>query len=340
MIKNTLKRFFRNQKQNEAIILLYHRVFTPITDVWDLSVSPDHFAQHLNILKNKYQVISLPELIIHHHKNTIKKKSVVITFDDGYSDNFSVAKPLLEDYQLPATFFICTDNIDTNRQFWWDELESIFLQSSYLPQKLPEKLSNFLSQSIDDLEHILKDTLLRNHRKWRPFISDPPSQRAKAYLIVWEKLKNLKKSEQEEWLHVIRDWAGFHENNEHANYSMSLTQLQSLKGNPYIQVGAHTVTHPALSEHDVEFQEHEVSASKNWLETQLAISIKSIAFPYGNYNDETLKVVEKLGFSASLTTENKLIKENSSPYTLGRWVIQDWSGDRFEEFLQNVFQKT
>ena len=52
-------------------------------------------------------------------------RSVVITFDDGYRDNLLVAKPILEEHGLPATVFVTTGYVGSNRDFWWDELESL-----------------------------------------------------------------------------------------------------------------------------------------------------------------------------------------------------------------------
>jgi len=58
-----------------------------------------------------------------------KKTGLVITFGDGYADNIINALPLLERYQIPATIFISTLNINTKNEFWWDRL--VFDYASY-----------------------------------------------------------------------------------------------------------------------------------------------------------------------------------------------------------------
>ena len=99
---------------------MYHRIATAAHDHWQLSVSPQLFEQHLQVLK-RYNVVSLPDLV-----KKVPRKGIAISFDDGYVDNYTTAKPLLEKYNLPATFFICNGNIGKQAEFWWDELEHIF----------------------------------------------------------------------------------------------------------------------------------------------------------------------------------------------------------------------
>ena len=64
----------------------------------------------------------------------VPSAGVVVTFDDGYADNFHNAKPLLERYEIPATVFVTTGYLQDQREFWWDELERILLQPGTLPR--------------------------------------------------------------------------------------------------------------------------------------------------------------------------------------------------------------
>lgn len=96
---------------------MYHRIATAAHDHWQLSVSPQHFEEHLQVLE-RYKVVALPELV-----RNVPRKGIAISFDDGYIDNYTTAKPLLEKYNMPATFFITNNNIENPAEFWWDELE-------------------------------------------------------------------------------------------------------------------------------------------------------------------------------------------------------------------------
>ena len=60
-----------------------------------------------------------------------------MTFDDGYLDNLTNAKPILEEHDVPATIFVCSGAVGRRQEFWWDQLERALLRS---PKKLPERL--------------------------------------------------------------------------------------------------------------------------------------------------------------------------------------------------------
>jgi peptidoglycan/xylan/chitin deacetylase (PgdA/CDA1 family) len=111
-IIHTIRHYF----EKRGVVLMYHRIAMPFNDHWELCVSPQHFEQQLQVLTKK-KVVSLQQLTGELHANNI-----AITFDDGYIDNYTTAKPLLEKYRLPATFFITTGQIEYPASYWWDEL--------------------------------------------------------------------------------------------------------------------------------------------------------------------------------------------------------------------------
>src|SRR5919198_5621208 len=75
-----------------AVILMYHRVFRTSADPFRLCVSPNHFAEHVEHLRRHYTVLTLCGLARALAAGRIPKRSVVLTFDDGYVDNFLYAK--------------------------------------------------------------------------------------------------------------------------------------------------------------------------------------------------------------------------------------------------------
>ena len=107
---------------NKAAVLHYHRVASVETDPWRLAVEPARFAEHLEVIASRFRPLALPELIRSTGKARIPSGAVSVTFDDGYRDNLEVAKPLLERYGVPATVFVITGYLDSECDFWWDEL--------------------------------------------------------------------------------------------------------------------------------------------------------------------------------------------------------------------------
>src|SRR4051794_17154479 len=112
----------RRINEKKVVVLMYHRITDESIDPWQLAVNPYFFEQHLEVLQKRFKVIRVNELIHQLTTKLITANSVCITFDDGYRDNFLNAKPLLEKYKCPASFFIPTLYIGQEQMFWWDEL--------------------------------------------------------------------------------------------------------------------------------------------------------------------------------------------------------------------------
>ncbi len=107
-------------------IIMYHNVDGNAEES-KLSVSPESFEKHMWFLKKfKYNVISLEELILlMRDKKPIPSKTIVITFDDGYKNNYTNAYPALKKYGLPATIFVIVKEIAKSGYMNWDELREM-----------------------------------------------------------------------------------------------------------------------------------------------------------------------------------------------------------------------
>ena len=176
---------------------MYHRIATPAADIWGIAVSPENFEQHLQLLRKKGNVVPLRELVKDVKQGKVRRNSIAITFDDGYADNFAVARPLLEKYQLPATFFITSGNIGKEEEFWWDELEHILLFAPQLPQIFAAVFSDSPFSFDLRAEASLTEELLQQHRSWDACDEAPPTLRARLFFTLWQQLKPLPPPEQE-----------------------------------------------------------------------------------------------------------------------------------------------
>jgi peptidoglycan/xylan/chitin deacetylase (PgdA/CDA1 family) len=94
-------------QKHKPLVLMYHSVggFN-----FKHSVSPEAFEMQLKHLKDRFNVVSLSEIVLWNDgKVELPKRSVALTFDDGYKDNFTVMLPLLLKYKIPATLFLTTN---------------------------------------------------------------------------------------------------------------------------------------------------------------------------------------------------------------------------------------
>ena len=126
----TSKTFFRwiNARVfGGALILGYHRIANVKHDEYEVCVSPEHFAEQMDVISKHTNPIGLGKLVQHLKEDSLPPKSIAITFDDGYADNMYQAVPILEKYKIPATIFVCTGY--SGKEFWWDELERLIISS-------------------------------------------------------------------------------------------------------------------------------------------------------------------------------------------------------------------
>jgi peptidoglycan/xylan/chitin deacetylase (PgdA/CDA1 family) len=124
-----------NARSAHVPILMYHYLSVPPVDAdayrLDLSVTPDLFAAQLDAMQQAgYTTISLYDLVDYLTEGTptLPDKPVIITFDDGYRDNYTHAFPLLRDRGLIATFFIVTDFINNQQPEYltWDMVREMY----------------------------------------------------------------------------------------------------------------------------------------------------------------------------------------------------------------------
>jgi len=114
-------KFWAARGQLPASILVFHRVSDDIPED-GITIGTARFRAIIQVLRDQYRPISLSELLNHlEQEKPWPKRTVVITFDDGYRDNYESAAPILEEYDAPAAFFVVADVIGTDCIMPWDE---------------------------------------------------------------------------------------------------------------------------------------------------------------------------------------------------------------------------
>jgi peptidoglycan/xylan/chitin deacetylase (PgdA/CDA1 family) len=328
----------RRHFEPKALVLMYHRVAEPDTDIWNLAVSPAHFEQQLRVLRQAGPVIAAAELAARLRAGTLPRRSIAITFDDGYPDNYLTASPLLARYGLPATFFLISGLVGQAQEFWSDELAALVLLAERLPATLALTLPDGHHLAADlAAEALLTPALRQQHQRWRAPESAPPTRRAALYYALWQRLQPLPAPAQQLVLKQLRAWAGQPASLSPAHQSMTLSQLRELNANPLFTIGAHTTTHPALAYHPAAVQAHEMAASRQALQAAIGQPVELLAYPYGSCTPETCALAAEAGFRAAFTTAAHAIGPTSAPHNLGRFQVNDWDGAEFEQRLRQWF---
>ena len=126
----------RAYRWSGVVAFNYHRIGTAKGSLFDhglWSANEDAFRDQLRFLKTNFDIVSPPDLpdIVAGRRG----RYVMVTFDDGYIDNYTTAFPILGEAGVRATFFVTTGFIDTPRPAWWDEIAWMVRSSPNSPLK-------------------------------------------------------------------------------------------------------------------------------------------------------------------------------------------------------------
>lgn len=331
---------YRRRFAPGAAILLYHRVIELPSDPYLLSVSPSHFAEHLAVLRKHTRPMSLRQLVRGLHDGKVPRRAVVITMDDGYFDNLVYAKPLLEQYDTPATVFVtpasCPDAAD---EFWWDALEKILLRPRSLPQNLRLLIGGVPHEwRLGSAAEYGPDDHTR-HCFWNYGMDDPTPRHA-IFRSIHQLLKPLNQDERGRILRDLTAWASA-ETTVRSNYrALSGAETIRLAEGGLVEVGAHTMTHPVLSRLTLAEQRQEIRQSKAYLEGLAGQKVTSFAYPHGlhaDYSQETIALVRESGFECACVATPGRVRCGVDVHQLPRFVIRDETGDSFAERLSTLF---
>jgi peptidoglycan/xylan/chitin deacetylase (PgdA/CDA1 family) len=320
-----------------AMILLYHRVADLPRDPLLLSVSPAHFSEHLAILRRQCYPIALAKTSEPQAVKKQLRKSVIITFDDGYADNLVNAKPLLERYEVPATVFVTTGYVSQQRSFWWDELESLLLGKQRLPEFLHLNIAGVSYQW--QLSRCPENNYsISGQDRWNVSQPESATPRQLVYRSLQRLLRPLPEESRRDVLDELRRWANGASIDAGHSAPLSVEEVIQLASGGLVEVGAHTVTHPVLSTISVDAQFTEIQQSKKYLEEILGFPVTSFAYPFGarsDYTEETVAATRRAGFMRACSNFPGLIGPDADVYQLPRFLVRDWDGEEFSRRLRS-----
>jgi peptidoglycan/xylan/chitin deacetylase (PgdA/CDA1 family) len=272
--------------KKEIVVLAYHRICDVEEkkyrhDLELISGSKEQFEYQVKHIRKYFNPITLEQFERYiEGKEDLPKRPLLITFDDGFDDNYFNAYPILKKYSVPATIFISTGYISTNKTIWFDFLASLVITTK----------SNKL-----DLHEINKSYDLGNDIKLRGSIMED----------ICEDLKAIPDKTRLEILERLeKDYSNDLKTVEHSMSAMLSWEQVDEMSKGCISFGAHTVNHPVLSMLSAEDLEYELNESKRVLDLKLGKEIKTISYPVGTteaYNKDVLKAVKKAGYITGFT---------------------------------------
>lgn len=293
-----------------AVILRYHSVSTVADGTHlcldpGLAVAPDRFDLQCAYLKRHYRVLSLDEMVSRLAEGKpLPPKSVALTFDDGYLDNYTRAFPILQRHGLNATFYVTTNCID-NREVLWTGLLRFVIFTTTVPV-------------LETREPIAFRLPLRT-----------PVERREAFTKLIVTMKNIPTERRLALLEAVREAGGITDLSPLGSIMMSWEQVREMHRAGMI-FGAHTLSHPNLPNATPNEAEREIFGSRDALAEQIGERVLHFSYPNGRgsaHLTEAIKsMVRRAEFVSATTSVTGSVQPADDPFALKRIGIYNRHG--------------
>ena len=273
------------RQRPRLVVLTYHRIAEPGKNLFYdpvISATPESFHAQIKWLHERVRLITLDKLIDQVECGSPWDEPVtLLTFDDGYRDNFDLALPILRERHVPATFFIPSAFLESPKLPWWDHVAYTINQTNV--SRFVVKCSPMPgAPSLEiDLQTLPRTVAIRNII--RAFLDE----------VITDERWFLDQLTERCMVEVDSEGLG-------RELFMSRAQVRELAdSNGGLTIGSHTQTHRKLSRLDQETQRNELAGSRLILEAELKRPVKALAYPYGwprTYTAETKALAEEAGY--------------------------------------------
>lgn len=311
----------RRRVQALPFIVGYHRVVEDFRrssagTIPSMLVTTAMLERHIDWLARRYSIVSLDEIGLHLESDSpFSKPAAAITFDDGYSDVYHHAFPLLKKKGIPAAVFIVTGLTETGRVPIFDRL---YFQLRTLEEQGADPANTFiaalrsLGYGADPFTRLIASGR-EPFRLMTVVLNALPQKQVEAVLALIEERVPLWKEALEEMSPMTWDMV-------RAMHKAGIT------------IGSHTVSHSLLPAETIETVRFEVMRSKRMLEANLGTAVNHFAYPDGRFNSAVIKAVKSAGYRFGygicqardqtfplFTIPRKVLWERSCVNVLGRF---------------------
>ncbi|MDO9182497.1 MAG: polysaccharide deacetylase family protein [Bacteriovorax sp.] len=307
---------------DKAFILMYHRISDSVADQPyhvqpGMVVSTINFEKQVEYLKKRFKVVFLEDIAGMIEKGENIGGSCAITFDDGWLDNYAEAYPILSKYKAPATIFLTTCFVGTNKLFW------------------PEEICYYLEQFI-----ILKPIADCAPSSFKLFVEDINDYKSYNKVVLFDKaieiLKGYLPSERDEILEYFRSQFN---RDLIPRQMLDWHEAREMLASGLIRFGAHTHNHVILDQVPGLIVNEETLKSREEIEKQLEVSINTFAYPNGNFNESIQKILSENGFSSAVTTCKGFVDKKTPLMAIPRIGVHDDVSNTLPMFRSRILFK-
>jgi peptidoglycan/xylan/chitin deacetylase (PgdA/CDA1 family) len=263
-------------------ILMYHGIISiPLTVRNWCFLDKSSFISQMQYLKKHFEILPLSEAAKRIKNEGISRPTAVVTFDDGFQNNYDLAFPILREMGVPATIFLVTGLVNTDDTVWFCRLNQTLTET--------KKLAFEWHGDRFDLSH--------------------PFSKAEAAAIIQEKLKEYPHPDLLAEVRWITRELGEEPTAPIPVGSpfrvLSGEAIREMAASGLIEFGAHTHNHAILSQLSLDEQRNEIYRSVKAVQELTGRPCELFAYPNGrvqDYDGGSMKILEECGVHASVTT--------------------------------------
>ncbi|OIO07104.1 MAG: hypothetical protein AUJ52_10950 [Elusimicrobia bacterium CG1_02_63_36] len=290
--------------RRHAAVLMYHgvsdRAWEGVLNCERNHIRLDALSKQLRWLKENRRVLSLSRYAASlRGGEPVPERSVVLTFDDGYENNYSLAYPLLKELALPATFFVATNFIERRETLWVDRLEVAFHQT----RRSSLELSG-----------------VEGRWSWNKV-----PERVAAYLSVKSALKKIDGKSRDAAMAEALERLDAEGLEAPPLFSpMTPAQLRELADGDLVEIGAHSCRHDVLTYLDDSLAEREIIESRAKVALLCGKQPDLFSYPNGEGGPRLAAMVERAGYAAAVEGSLRLNPPDGvSPYRIERLALHE-----------------
>lgn len=298
-INLNLDKYFLKKTSKNCCVINFHGVRKNNNEVFNnRHIHYSEFEKIIIYLNKNYKIIPLSELFeIYRTKRKVEKKTIALTFDDGYKNNFDIALPILKKHNTPATFYIISQCLINDNFISWPDIIDVYKKNN----KADISINNYIFKHPSYYNDELKSEL----HSYLKTCGNKTDILANQLLIGKNYLSEEIKKSPELLLTISSD------------------NIIKYANEPLIEYGSHTKTHFCLEYLNYETTLMELKESKDVLESILGKSIKSLAFPDGSYTNETLRIAKEVGYDNMVAVNYRFNENNTNSDLLSRFTISN-----------------
>jgi len=277
------------------------------------------FREQIAFMKSNFNIVTMEQVLeAISTKEKLPEKALLLTFDDGYADNYTVAMPVLEEYGVQGSFFIPGKTFTTHQLLDVNKIHYVLASANIynLVEDLKKEMDYYRGQ---EFQYASTEELFAKYAVASRFdIKETVFVKQMLQTVLPEKLRNIISSK------LFAKYVGITEEQLAYELYMSEEQIRTMKRHGMF-IGIHGYDHYWLGNLPVEQMENDISLALDALEEFVDRKQWVMNYPYGNYNKDVLAYISKKGACLGLTTEVRLADiDKDNPLELPRLDCNDF----------------